>query len=228
MRKHIIDLSHHNTVDDWQAMCDNVDGFILRCGHGINGVDRKFNDFVKMVSGNGKPFGIYLYSDSIDAQISKDEIDRLISVGKAVDAKFVALDCEIDKSKYVLNESIRYFLAKKDFAGKKFWYTYQSMFQNYDGEIKSLLESNNLDLWIARYNTVPPTVFCTMWQFTNNYAVINNGTYDCSYIGEAAYQYYFGSAEEEETEKELTKEYHVYESPVAGDGSKTYKIEVWE
>lgn len=203
--KKVADISHHNIISSWSLFSNQIDGVIIRIGHGVNGIDRKYDENVCFADAYDVPLGIYIYSDNANKNINdaKKEVDRLISEWinlKDIHPAFVAFDEELDdvKSEQVL-EIAKYMLniiAKQEkcsgFDITPVWYTGMNHFQKlYNHELQSFL-TKNFELWIARYNTTAPKIFSTMWQYTNNSALAGteNAT-DLSMISEAAFRSLF-------------------------------------
>lgn len=188
--KRVVDISHHNTITNWDNLKKCCDGVVVRIGHGCNGLDMKVNEHISFLSEYSIPFGLYLYSDSTkDKSYVDEEIGRLIEKFNEVErAKFIAFDQE----KCLDNKSLldaAHMLATSDIPAM--WYTGMNHMLGYSTEVKLFIREN-LGMWIARYNDIAPEIFCDMWQFTNNYSLRDNGSVDCSYITDAAYKYWFG------------------------------------
>lgn len=203
--KKVADISHHNIISNWSHFSKEIDGVIIRIGHGVHSIDRKYDEHVCFADAYDVPFGIYIYSDNANKNVNdaKQEVDRLISEWinlNDINPAFVAFDEELDdvKSEHVL-EIAKYMLniiaMQKEVSGfdiTPVWYTGMNHFQTlYNQETQEFL-TKNFELWIARYNTIAPTVFSTMWQYTRNswLAGTNNAT-DLSMISDAAFRSLF-------------------------------------
>lgn len=78
-----IDLSHHNTVTDWQAVANKNDFVILRSSYGMTGTDNKFDQFVKGARGAKLPIkGIYHFSYALSVNDAVYEADRICAIAK--------------------------------------------------------------------------------------------------------------------------------------------------
>lgn len=82
----ILDLSHYNTVTDWNAVKNSVDGVILRVGYRGYGSgkivpDKKFVEFAQACKRVGLPFGLYFMSQAINEVEGTEE--AIYSVYKA-------------------------------------------------------------------------------------------------------------------------------------------------
>lgn len=62
--KRVVDISHHNTITNWNHLKECCDGVVVRIGHGRNGLDAKVDEHIRFLFEHSIPFGLYLYSDS--------------------------------------------------------------------------------------------------------------------------------------------------------------------
>lgn len=200
--KIVADISHHNIISNWSCFSKEIDGVIIRIGYGVSGIDRNYDENVSLANAYDVPFGLYIYSDNANKNVNDatQEVDRLISEWinvKDINPAFIAFDEELDnvKSEHVL-EIAKYMINKiamqKEISGfdiTPVWYTGMNHFQKaYNKETQEFL-TKNFELWIARYNTIPPKLFSTMWQYTSNsrLAGTENAT-DLSMISESAFR----------------------------------------
>ena len=101
----IIDISHHNTVKDWNAVKASVDGVIIRMGYrgysaGTLAYDRKFADHKQAVELLGIPHSFYFFPCSIDEKEANEEADFIINALQGATLSFpVFLDSEIAEVK---------------------------------------------------------------------------------------------------------------------------------
>ncbi len=80
----IIDLSHHNTVTNWQQVKQNVDGVIIRMGYrgysaGTLAYDKKYKEYRKACEDLGIPHSFYFFPCSVTVQEAKEEADFIIN-----------------------------------------------------------------------------------------------------------------------------------------------------
>lgn len=204
MLRKIVDISHHNVIGDWKSfyMDNDFDGLMIRCGHGSKGIDKKYESYIENVAKEKIPFGIYLYFDG-DSD-GKKEMERLIKeyrklLDVSIPPRCIAIDYEVEKGfAYVKNVLDVLEVAKKDgiVDVPVFWYSGMAMYNSscsyLDGNEERI--DNLCEKWIARYNSFPPNIFCTMWQHTSSRQLkgcAGGISFDESYISEAAYQHIF-------------------------------------
>lgn len=184
-----IDLSHHNTILDWQGLTNSVDFVIIRILYGCDGVDRKAEYHIKKCIEHGIPFGVYYFSypKVINGTcIPEWEIKnarRCVNFLAALKARPlfpIYYDFEYDTEKWLKtngvggNEIENIFLKCADhfcstiedyggFAGVYYNYDYKKRFQE---TIKTL--ANKYTSWYARYTKRKQTGY-DMWQRSNTY-----------------------------------------------------------
>ena len=87
----IVDLSKYNTVSDWNAVAQNVDGVIIRCGYrgyvaGVISEDNKYRMFAEQCRSAGIPFGVYFMSQAITEEEAIEEADYAVNMASAYGA----------------------------------------------------------------------------------------------------------------------------------------------
>lgn len=198
--KRVIDISHHNTIKSWDELAARLDGVMIRIGHGVKGVDRKFEEHVEEARRVGIPFGFYLYSDTSNKSGLTDiynEVERLQDAWMSNRSCFyktpVAFDEERTAGVEQLEQMVSGLMRVKSTVDSVMWYTGMARFKAYPPRIRVALKSN-FELWIARYNTIAPEIFCTMWQYssTAQLSSICEGKVDANYISDAAFNNLFG------------------------------------
>ena len=101
----IIDLSHHNTVTDWNKVANAVGGVILRLGYrsyggGVITTDKKYNEFLAQVKAHKLPYGIYFFPTSINEAEANAEADYILKMVSGLSLSFpIYLDSEIADTK---------------------------------------------------------------------------------------------------------------------------------
>lgn len=101
----IIDLSHHNTVTDWNKVANAVGGVILRLGYrsyggGVITTDKKYNEFLTQVKAHKLPYGIYFFPTSINEAEANAEADYILKMVSGLSLSFpIYLDSEIADTK---------------------------------------------------------------------------------------------------------------------------------
>lgn len=97
----IIDLSHHNTVSNWDKVAKAVGGVILRLayrsyGGGVITRDKKYDEFLSQVKSRNIPYGIYFFPTSINEKEAQEEADYIIKAVSGLNLAFpIYLDSEI-------------------------------------------------------------------------------------------------------------------------------------
>lgn len=173
MNKKIIDLSHHNIVNDWNKVKNNVDGVIIRLGYGDNlkvQDDVKCERFLNAVKNKNIPYAVYFYSYANNMSQLKSEIEHIIRLYNEYKLSFDTLlfvDFEEDNTKeFISNNFILYFeeLQKKGFSQlglycNEYWY---------NTVIKDITNTD-LALWIAKYSDNIPNIntMYQLWQYTS-------------------------------------------------------------
>ena len=87
----IVDLSKYNTVSDWNAVEQNVDGVIIRCGYrgyvaGVISEDNKYRMFAEQCRSAGIPFGVYFMSQAITEEEAREEADYAVNMASTYGA----------------------------------------------------------------------------------------------------------------------------------------------
>lgn len=87
----IVDLSKYNTVSDWNAVAQNVDGVIIRCGYrgyvaGVISEDNKYRMFAEQCKEAGIPFGVYFMSQAITEKEAREEADYAVNMASVYGA----------------------------------------------------------------------------------------------------------------------------------------------
>lgn len=178
----IIDLSHHNTVSDWNKIAKSVGGVILRLGYrsyggGVITTDKKYNEFLAQVKSHNIPYSIYFFPTSINEAEANAEADYILKMVSGLNLSFpIYLDSEIADTKThngrsdKLDKETRTRLLKVilDRLKAKGYdcgvYASTSWLNNQ----LNMSKLNGYKVWVAQYNTV-----CTyggsynMWQYSS-------------------------------------------------------------
>ena len=192
----IIDLSHHNTVSNWNNVANNVSGVILRLGYRSYGsgqimVDKKYNEFLSQVKSHKIPYGIYFFPTSITEAEAEEEANFILTSVRGLSLSFpIYLDSEIADTKTKNGRSDKLDKATRTKLLKIILDKLKS--KGYDCGVYAstswlnnqliMSQLNNYKIWVAQYNTT-----CTyggkynMWQYSSK-AQINgvNGNCDVS------------------------------------------------
>lgn len=193
MRK-MIDLSHHNTVTDWEEVKKACDLLCIRIGFGKTGKDRKFEEHVKGARLFEIPYGLYIYSYAENEQDSAYEMQRLLDLAELdkKNVRFIAFDREEKKQNISLNTWVVRGAMNEYKKSESFipflLYMDQNYFFNFSDTFRGEIEETCYK-WIARYNKIAPETLCDAWQFTSKLAIKNNpDVFDCSYLTKALYE----------------------------------------
>lgn len=174
-----IDLSHHNTVTDWNAVKNSgVEFAIIRTSYGWEKwdkqTDKKLKEHIAGAKSVGIPIGAYHYSYATTPQEALKEADFFINKLAGTQWEYpVFIDFE-DKCQVKLNneqktEIILTFLQKLQEAG---YYTGYYTFLNWHRGNLNTKRLGGHELWIAHWNS---TCDCTspygIWQYTSDGSV---------------------------------------------------------
>ena len=191
--KPIIDLSHHNTVSNWNNVAENVNGVILRLGYRGYGngqimVDKKYHEFLSAVKSRKIPYGIYFFPTSITESEAEEEADFIIKSVQGLLLSFpIYLDSEIADTKTKNGRSdkldkatrtklLKIILDKLKSRGYNCGVYASTSWLNNQLIMSQL---SNYKVWVAQYNTT-----CTyggkynMWQYSSK-AQINGVSGNC-------------------------------------------------
>lgn len=178
----IIDLSHHNTVTDWNKVAKAVGGVILRLGYRSYGngaitTDKKYNEFLSQVKSHKLPLGIYFFPTSINEAEANAEADYILKMVSGLNLSFpIYLDSEIadvktkngrsDKlDKETRTRLLKVILDRLKAKGYDCGVYASTSWLNNQLNMSKL---NGYRVWVAQYNTV-----CTysgnydMWQYSS-------------------------------------------------------------
>lgn len=189
----IIDLSHHNTVSDWNKIAKSVGGVILRLGYrsyggGVITTDKKYNEFLAQVKSHNISYGIYFFPTSINEAEANAEADYILKMVSGLNLSFpIYLDSEIADTKTHNGRSdkldketrtrlLKVILDKLKAKGYDCGVYASTSWLNNQLNMSKL---NGYKVWVAQYNTV-----CTyggsynMWQYSSK-AQIDGVVGDC-------------------------------------------------
>ena len=184
----VIDLSKYNTVSDFGAVANNVDGVIIRAGYRGYGSgkvvqDAKFVEFALACKEKGIPFGIYFMSQAINIAEAEEEAQFAATFADQYGASLpLFIDSEDGDgttkvvradglSKEDRTAIVKAFCEKISSCGKEAGvYTSESWF-------KSNLDYDQIKqykIWCAKYGTNDGTAQTSpalekvdMWQYTS-------------------------------------------------------------
>ena len=189
----IIDLSHHNTVTDWNKISNAVSGVIMRLGYRryANGqivMDKKYTTYLAQVKQHKIPYGIYFFPTSINEKEAEEEANYILKAVSGLQLSFpIYLDSEIadvktkngrsDKlDKETRTKLLKIILDKLKSRGYNCGVYASTSWLNNQLNMSKL---NGYHVWVAQHNTS-----CTyggqydMWQYSSK-GQINGVSGDC-------------------------------------------------
>ena len=178
----IIDLSHHNTITDWNKIANAIQGVILRLGYRSYGsgqimTDKKYNEFLTQVKSHNIPYGIYFFPTSINEKEAEEEANYILKSIQGLSLSFpIYLDSEIadvktkngrsDKlDKATRTKLLKIILDKLKAKGYDCGVYASTSWLNNQLIMSQL---SGYKVWVAQYNTT-----CTysgrynMWQYSS-------------------------------------------------------------
>ena len=190
-----VDISEFNNITDYAALAKEIKYIIIRVGRrgsdsGSIIIDKAFEKHIKNCIANGiKNIGVYFYDQSINENEAIEQANWIMEVIKSYP---INLPIYID-SEYSPSHTGRADIISKEqrtkniiafcnriielkhivgiYAGNS-WFT--SML-DYD-KIK------NYHIWCARYNTIPPTIHCDIWQYGSEQFIWGQKPIDVNWI----------------------------------------------
>lgn len=181
-----IDVSSYQGVIDWEAVKENIDYAIIRCGYGADREsqdDTYFKRNADECTRLGIPFGVYLYSYADNIEWSNSEVEHVLRLVKGYKLEYpIYYDIE-DKvqanlSNEALTDIVVNFCEKLEQQGY-----YVGVYANLNWW-NTKLNSNRLNAyakWVARYNTVLG-YDAGMWQYTSSGTIAGiHGNVDMDY-----------------------------------------------
>lgn len=180
--KPIIDLSHHNTVNDWNKVAQSVNGVILRLGYrsygsGVITDDKRYSTFLAQAKAHNIPYGIYFFPTSINEKEAEEEAEYILKAVQGLSLSFpIYLDSEIadvktkngrsDKlDKATRTKLLKIILDKLKARGYDCGVYASTSWLNNQLIMSQL---SNYKVWVAQYNT-----YCAykgkynMWQYSS-------------------------------------------------------------
>ena len=192
----IIDISHHNTITDWNKISNAVNGVIMRLGYRSYGsgqimMDKKYTTYLAQVKQHKIPYGIYFFPTSINEKEAEEEANYILKAVSELQLSFpIYLDSEIadvktkngrsDKlDKETRTKLLKIILDKLKSRGYDCGVYASTSWLNNQLNMSKL---NGYKVWVAQYNTS-----CTyggkynMWQYSSKGQIDGiNGNVDLS------------------------------------------------
>ena len=192
----IIDLSHFNTVVDWNKVANAVNGVIIRLGYRSFGggeitADRKYSTYLTQVKQHNIPYGIYFFPTSINEKEAEEEADYILKAVSGLNLSFpIYLDSETadvkthkgrsdNLDKETRTKLLKIILDKLKSKGYDCGVYASTSWLNTRLNMSKL---SGYKVWVAQYNTT-----CTysgkynMWQYSSKGQIDGiNGNVDLS------------------------------------------------
>ena len=185
-----IDISEHQGQIDFAKVKGSVDGVILRCGYGQNGIDKQFQRNIRECNRLGIPCGVYFFSYAYTPEMAKKEAERCLAMIAPYRVELpVAFDFEYDSVNYakkfgvivnpsLANAIVDAFCSTVEAAGY-----YCMNYANPDFLNRYMTNVARYDLWLASWPKVvdvsKPPRKCGIWQWGGReYDGITTGTVD--------------------------------------------------
>lgn len=185
----VLDVSKHQGTIDWKKIANSeVKGVILRAayrGYGTAGtlkVDEKFNEYIVEVIKYGIPYGVYVFSQAVNATEAIEEADIALNLVKkqSVQPLFpIFIDTEYGNAlhtgradklpKATRTTVVRNFCKRVEDAGY-----YAGIYASTSWFANQLFDSNLKEFthWVAHYaNKCGYTGNHDMWQYTSSYKI---------------------------------------------------------
>lgn len=165
----IIDVSHNNSLIDWEQVKPHIEGAILRVGYGNNDGnqdDRQYKRNLAECQRLGIPIDFYIYSYAKSVYEAESEAEHALRL--ALDG-VIYFDSEQSGTQRMARVCAERFRDVIKSAGKKVGlYCSESWYNSY---LKGIDGFDSL--WIAKYGSNSgnqeqrPAVDCNLWQYTS-------------------------------------------------------------
>jgi GH25 family lysozyme M1 (1,4-beta-N-acetylmuramidase) len=153
----IIDISHWQTVTDWQALKNSVDGIICKATQGSAYVDPSFVSNVQKAHSVGLKVGAYHF---VQWQDPIQEAANFLNATKGLTLDFVSfIDEETDPGSIDVEQWTKSFVSAVGLPMD--YYSYTSFIQEHSMNFP-------LPLWIADYSGKEPSINHVMWQYSEH------------------------------------------------------------
>ena len=169
MAKVILDISHHETVKDWDKLKANVSFLIFKATEGTTFLDPKCYETIAKCEKYGVPYWLYTFlkkgNELAQAKYMVSKCQNRVGkyfVGYCLDAERGNLPSNVQKAlDYIRTQSKKTML----YTAHHYYYLYKDM-------VKTL--GDNCAWWEPRYSSSGPHAGVELWQYSESYS--------CSYI----------------------------------------------
>lgn len=180
-RYSVIDVSKHNGVIDWDTTKGNVDGVIIRVGHGNDSTSQDDPQAIRNMEECerlGIPYGVYLYSYALNNAEAESEAAHALRMvegyNPVLGVWFDMEDADSYKEKHNFNpydnrqeitDFCKIFCDRVSEAGYKTG-VYAS--KNYWDSVIYADQLSNYEVWLAHWSISEPSMDCLLWQYTSD------------------------------------------------------------
>ena len=180
-----IDISEHQGVVDFTALKGSVDGVMIRCGYGQNGIDEQFTRNISECNRLCIPCGVFFFSYAYTAEMAKKEALRCLAMIEPYRVELpVAFDWEYASADYaarygvkpnaaLVNSMVKAFCGAIEAAGY-----YAMNYTNPDYLSRYMTDVARYDLWLADWDKKTPSRTCGIWQWGRSTVPGINGSVD--------------------------------------------------
>lgn len=180
-RYSVIDVSKHNGVIDWDTTKKNVDGVIIRVGHGNDSTSQDDQQAIRNMEECerlGIPYGVYLYSYALNNAEAESEAAHALRMvegyNPVLGVWFDMEDADGYKEKHGFNpydnrqeitDFCKIFCDRVSEAGYKTG-VYAS--KNYWDSVIYADQLSDYEVWLAHWGISEPSMDCLLWQYTSD------------------------------------------------------------
>jgi GH25 family lysozyme M1 (1,4-beta-N-acetylmuramidase) len=166
---HIVDISHHQGVIDWDLFAKEVALLIIRVQDGSSTVDRNYKTYVAEAKKRGIPFGHYAFTRFKSVEDARKEARDFYERGDK-DALFWVADVEVKTMADLAAGTQAYVDELRRLGAKKVG----AYFAHHGYKPWGLDAVKNVDFkWFPRYGAndgkqhTKPAYDCDIWQYTS-------------------------------------------------------------
>ena len=166
-----IDISHHNSLTDWNLLYSQIKDVIIRIGYrgsstGALAIDNKFKEHITQAVSHKMQIGIYYYDQSINEAEAIEQADWCINMLKGYNITYpIYIDSEYANKEHTgradgisVKQRTKNVIAFCERIKSK---GYKAGVYASDSWFKSMLnfdEIKGYEIWVARYSTVKPSI----------------------------------------------------------------------
>ena len=172
MAKPIIDVSQFNGTINWDAVKDQIDGVIIRCGFGGDIASQDDTQYVRNVEECTRlqiPFGVYLFSYARNAQEARGEADHVLRLVKGRKLS-LPIYYDLEHSDYVGDLSPQLYTQIADAFCERIqaYGGFVGIYANLNYWQNKLMNVNAYTRWLAQWSEAPTfDREFKLWQYSN-------------------------------------------------------------